>query len=362
MSAYKDNERGTWYASFKIVDISGNRKTITKRGFATKREAIQYETNFIQSNDGRLTMTFGKFVEEHYLPYIKSRIKQSTFDTKVAILKKHILPYFQDRKLTDITNNLIIQWQNKIMSLKTEAGETYSQTYLKTIHLVLSAILNFGVKNFGIPKNAAALVGAMGSERTRDEMKFWTLEEYQKVRDAAMESPVYYYAFEVLYWTGMREGEMLALTGNDVNFETNSIRISKTYHRSHDKDIVTPPKTSNSNRVVSVPAFLTAEIEEYITQIYDYDPSDRLFKLPKSSLTRQLDNFARKAGVPEIRVHDLRHSHVSLLINNGYNAVAIAKRVGHKSIDITYRYSHLFPHVQETIATTLDELEGGKDE
>ncbi len=362
MSAYKDNERGTWYASFKIVDISGNRKTITKRGFATKREAIQYETNFIQSNDGRLTMTFGKFVEEHYLPYIKSRIKQSTFDTKVAILKKHILPYFQDRKLTDITNNLIIQWQNKIMSLKTEAGETYSQTYLKTIHLVLSAILNFGVKNFGIPKNAAALVGAMGSNNTIKEMEFWTLEEYKKVRDAAMEYPVYFYAFEVLYWTGMREGEMLALTQNDIDFQASTIRISKTFHRAHDEDIITTPKTANSNRIITIPKFLTEELKDYINQLYDYSPSDRLFKLPKSSLTRKLDSFARKAEVKEIRVHDLRHSHVSLLIDQGYTALAIAKRVGHKAIDITYRYSHLFPHVSEGIATTLDGLEGGKDE
>lgn len=358
MSAYKDAERGSWYASFKYIDIYGNRKTVTKRGFATKREALTYESNFLLSKDGKLNMTFGDFVREHYLPYIKSRIKDSTLDTKTAVLEKHILPYFKDKKLNAITNNMIIQWQNKIMSLKNENGENYSQTYVKTIHLVLSAILNFAVKNFGLAKNPAALVGSMGSKNTREEMQIWTLDEYKRVRDAAMESPFYYYAFEVLYWTGMREGEMLALTGNDVDFENNTIRISKTYHRAKKEDIVTSPKTANSNRIISIPEFLKEELKEYIAQLYDYDPADRLFKLQKSSLSRRLAKYAKEAGVKRIRIHDLRHSHVSLLINNGYTALAIAKRVGHKSIDITYRYSHLFPHVQETIADTLATLEG----
>ncbi len=358
MSAYKDTKRGSWYASFKYVDIYGKRKTVTKRGFATKREALTYESNFLLSKDGKLNMTFGDFVEKHYLPYLKSRIKDSTLDTKTAVLEKHILPYFKDKKLNAINNNFIIQWQNKIMSLKNENGENYSQTYVKTIHLVLSAILNFAVKNFGLAKNPAALVGSMGSKNTREEMKIWTLDEYKRVREAAMDSPAYYYAFEVLYWTGMREGEMLALTANDVDFKNNTIRISKTYHRAKKEDIVTGPKTANSNRVITIPEFLKEELKEYIGQLYDYAPADRLFKLQKSSLSRQLEKFAKEAGVKRIRIHDLRHSHVSLLINNGYNALAIAKRVGHKSIDITYRYSHLFPHVQENIADTLADLEG----
>lgn len=358
MSAYKDAVRGTWYASFKYVDIHGKRKTVTKRGFTTKREALAYENNFILSKDGKLNMTFGDFVEKHYLPYIKTRIKESTYDTKIAVLEKHVLPYFKDKKLNTITNNLIIQWQNHIMSLKNENGEIYSQTYVKTIHLVLSAILNFAVKNFGLTKNPAALVGSMGSENTREEMKIWTLDEYKLFRDATMDSPGYFYAFEVLYWTGMREGEMLALTGNDIDFSTRTIRISKTFHRAHKEDIVTSPKTRNSNRVITIPEFLADELREYIGQLYNYDPAERLFKLQKSSLSRQLDKFAKEAGVKRIRIHDLRHSHVSLLINNGYNALAIAKRVGHKSIDITYRYSHLFPHVSETIADTLNTLEG----
>lgn len=362
MSAYKDNERGTWFASFKIVDINGERKTITKRGFATKREALAYENNFLESKDGKLNMTFGDFVQKHYLPYIKARIKESTLDTKIAVLEKHVLPYFKDKKLNEITNNLVIKWQNKIMSIKGENGKPYSKTYLSTIHTVLASILNFAVQNFDLKKNPASIVGSMGSKTMSDEMKFWTLEEYQKVREVAMDFPVYYYAIEVLFWTGMREGEMLALTGNDVDFEANTIRVSKTYHRAHVKDVITSPKTTNSNRIVTIPTFLAEELKDYISQIYDYKPEDRLFTLHKSSLTRKLDSFAREAGVQEIRVHDLRHSHVSLLINNGYNAVAIAKRVGHKSIDITYRYSHLFPHISENIATTLDGLEGGKDE
>lgn len=364
MSAYKDNVRGTWYASFKYVDIQGKRKTVTKRGFTTKREAIEYERDFTQNLTGSLDTTFEDFVNSHYLPYIKPRVKQSTLDTKLSILKKHIFPYFGDKKLRDIDNRLIIKWQNKILSEKNSSGITFADSYVKTIHLVLSSILNFAVHNYNLSKNAAASVGSMGSEHPREEMKFWTTEEYLKMSSEAMENPPYFYAFEVLYWLGLREGELLALTGNDFDLDAQTVKISKTYHRKNGEDIITSPKTMQSNRTVAIPKFLVEEIKDYIATIYDYDPSMRLFPLQKSSLTRMLHHYAKKAGVEEIRIHDLRHSHVSLLINSGYSALAIGKRIGHKSVDITYRYAHLFPHTQENIVNTLDNLkgEGDKDE
>ena len=90
--------------------------------------------------------------------------------------------------------------------------------------------------------------------------------------------------------------------------------------------------------------------------IYDPDPTERAFPVTKSFLAKELQRGAAAAGVKRIRVHDLRHSHVSLLIHMGYSAVAIAKRVGHKSIDITYRYAHLFPSVQSKMASGLNLL------
>ena len=93
--------------------------------------------------------------------------------------------------------------------------------------------------------------------------------------------------------------------------------------------------------------------------IYDPDPKERIFPVTKSYLNREIQRGAKEAGLRRIRVHDLRHSHVSLLIHMGYSPVAIAKRVGHKSIDITFRYAHLFPSVQTEMAIQLNELKEG---
>ena len=169
-----------------------------------------------------------------------------------------------------------------------------------------------------------------------------------------MDKPLTFYCFEMLYWCGIREGELLALTKSDFDFRKRQVRINKTYHRSHRTDVITPPKTKQSIRTVSMPAFLCEEIEDYFSTLYDLEDADRVFPVTKSFLYHEMNRGAAASGVPRIRVHDLRHSHVSLLIHMGYSAVAIAKRVGHKSIDITYRYAHLFPSVQDEISNELN--------
>ena len=356
MPAYKDKQSGKWVARFKYVDWKGKTNSKYKRGFKTKKEAIEYEKNFMITIAGKPDMLFEEFVEQVYLPYIRPRTKESTREAKTTILYKFVMPYFGKKKLSEIDNKMVISWQNMLLTMKNKKGETYAPSYLKSIHIVLSAILNHAVKHYDLSKNAASLVGTIGSDDAREEMKILTLTEYKKVRDEAMEDPIYYYIFEILYWTGIREGELLALTLSDIDFEKNTIRISKTYHRIGDRDIVTSPKTKQSNRTVPIPKFLADEIKEYSETIYALDSKERLFCVPKSSIGRKLDKYTKKAGVQRIRVHDLRHSHVSLLINQGYTALAIAKRVGHKAIDITYRYAHLFPDTQEKIINTLEDL------
>ena len=105
-----------------------------------------------------------------------------------------------------------------------------------------------------------------------------------------------------------------------------------------------------------MPDFLCRELEEYIGKLYGILPTDRIFHLTKSYLHHEMTRGAEKAGVKRIRIHDLRHSHISHLIDLGFSAVAIADRVGHESIDITYRYSHLFPSKQVAMADTLDKV------
>ncbi len=175
-----------------------------------------------------------------------------------------------------------------------------------------------------------------------------------KFAEAIMDKPMSYYAFEMLYWCGIREGELLALTPADFNFEKRTVRINKTYQRIHGKDLITSPKTKKSVRTVEMPEFLCEEMQDYLKSLYRVQKNDRIFPITKSYLHHEMDRGAREAGVKRIRIHDLRHGHISLLIDMGFSAVAIADRVGHESIDITYRYAHLFPLRQIDMANKLN--------
>ena len=132
--------------------------------------------------------------------------------------------------------------------------------------------------------------------------------------------------------------------------------ITKTFQHLNGRDVITEPKTPKSNRVVTMPDFLVDEMKDYLKMCYDLQPSDRLFPVTKSFLHHKMNTACKRLGIKHIRIHDLRHSHVSLLIDMGYNAVAIAERMGHESIDITYRYAHLFPTVQSDMASKLNNL------
>ena len=132
--------------------------------------------------------------------------------------------------------------------------------------------------------------------------------------------------------------------------------VNKTYHRVKGEDVITGPKTEKSNRVVTIPAFLCDELRDYFDMCYNLKPGDRAFPISKDYLLRKIKLGAKRAGLEPIRVHDLRHSHVSLLINLGFSALAIAERVGHEAIDITFRYAHLFPTVQKEMSEQLNDL------
>jgi len=299
-----------------------------------------------------INMKFADFVEL-YLSDIQPRIKYNSYLTKKHIIETKILPYFGHRKLNEIRPADVIQWQNEIMKLKKDNGEAYSPTYLKTIHNQLSAILNHAVNMYDLKDNVARKAGSMGKEESK-EIMFWTQEEYQAFIEQVADKPISYYAFEILYWTGIREGELLALTPNDFDFTKKTLRINKSYQRLEGKDVITDPKTPKSNRVIVMPDFLALEIEDFISRLDGIRNDDRIFTISKSYLHHEMDRGAKLAGVKRIKIHGLRHSHISLLIHMGYSALAIAERVGHEAVDITYHYAHLFPTVQSDMAVHLD--------
>lgn len=313
MPVFKDEARGTWYVMVRYQDWTGERKQKCKRGFATKREAQEWERSFQMQTSGDLDMTFEAFTEL-YTKDMKPRLKENTWLTKENIIQKKILPYFGKRKISEITTKDVIAWQNELLAYRDEKRKPYSATYLKTLHNQLSAIFNHAVRFYELRSNPAAKAGNMGSEE-RKEMLFWTKAEYQKFADAMMDKPVSYYAFEMLYWCGIREGELLALTPADFDFEAGTVKISKSYQRLHGKDVITTPKTKKSNRTIKMPNFLCDEMKDYLGMLYGIKKKERIFTITKSYLHHEMDRGAKSAGVKRTIVGIVRGRRIVAVIH-----------------------------------------------
>ena len=308
MPVFKNEDNGTWYVMARYVNWKGERKQKCKRGFATKKEAQEWERMFQLQNSSDLDMSFEAFTEL-YIRDVKNRLKENTWLTKEHIIRTKILPFFGKLKISEISTKEIITWQNEMLAYRDEKKKPYSQTYLKTLHNQLSAIFNHAVRYYELRSNPAAKVGNMGSEEHR-EMLFWTKEEYKKFAFEMMDKPVSFYAFEMLYWCGIREGELLALTLADFDFDKETVTINKSYQRLHGEDVITTPKTKKSNRTIKMPHFLCEEMQEYLGMLYGLKKKDRIFTVTKSYLHHEMDRGAKSAGVKRIRIHDLRHPYV----------------------------------------------------
>ncbi|WP_042267063.1 site-specific integrase, partial [Clostridium perfringens] len=286
---------------------------------------------------------------EVYLEDAKIRVRETTLENKKYLINLKILPYFKDKLISNITPNDIRQWQNTLKSMN------YSLTYLKTINNQLTAIFNFGIKFYGLNTNPCHRAGSMG-KKNADDMKFWTTEQFKTFIEYN-DKPISKLAFEVLFWTGMRSGELMALTFNDIDLKNKTININKTYTRLNGKDIINPPKTPKSKRKVSIPNALCSYIETYITKLYDYNKSDRIFSFTKYFLVHEMKRVCKKSNIPIIRIHDLRHSHASLLIELGFTPLLISERLGHEKVQTTLdTYSHLYPNKDTMVSNKLDEL------
>lgn len=325
MPVYKTEKNGTWYAMVRYKDWKGERKQKCQRGFATKREAQEWERQFQLQKQANMDMTLESFCKL-YEADVRPRLKENTWLTKESIIQSKILPYLGQRKLSEITAKDVIDWQNEMRSQKGKTGKPVSPTYLKTIHGQLSSIFNHAIRYYDLNINPARKAGTMGAEENK----------------------------EMLYWCGIREGELLALTPADFDFDNQTVTINKSYQRLKGRDVITSPKTKKSNRIIKMPQFLSEEMEDCMKLYYSLKPTDRLFPVTKHYLSHEMDRGCKAAGVKRIRIHDLRHSHVSLLIDMGFTALAIGDRVGHESEKITYRYAHLFPSKQTEMADKLN--------
>lgn len=347
MKAEKDKKTGKWLIQYRYTDWQGKRRKSTKRGFATKREAEEWLRNFLITQKADFDMKFEDFWKM-YCADMETRLREHTMRTKKYIVELKILPYFGNKRVNDITAADIRQWQNELIKMG------YSPTYLKTINNQLSAIFNYAVRYYDLKSNPCEKAGSMGKSKA-EEMDFWTGEEFRKFIDSVMNKRLSYMAFMTLYWTGMRLGELLALNPKDVDLEKRTISITKSYQRLGKKDVITPPKTPKSKRVITIPEFLAADIKDYMDSLYDLQEDDRLFPITKYYLEHEMQRGIKESGVKRIRVHDLRHSHASMLIELGFSPLEIANRLGHEKVETTLNtYAHLYPNKQTKLAERLD--------
>ena len=317
MSAYYDKITKNWYCIFYFTDWKGTKKQKKKRGFSRKKDALEYEREFLDKLSSSPDIAFSGMVEL-YLADKKMHTKLKTYKTKKSRILTWILPYFNDKAINAITAADIRQWQGELKEAVGATGELLSPAYMQNLVTELSGIFNFAVRFYNLPVNPCRVAGNLVGKKGKS-LDFWTREEFDRFVDTFDKTDPYYAAFMTLYYTGMRIGELLALNPKDVDLEKRTISITKSYQRLGKKDVVSPPKTPKSKRVITIPEFLATDIKDYMDSLYDLQENDRLFPITKYYLEHEMQRGIKESGVKRIRVHDLRHSHASMLIELGFS-------------------------------------------
>ena len=348
MPVYKDEKRNTWYCKCNYRDWLGESKSKMKRGFATKKEALEWEREFLQRQSSSMDMKLSSFVDV-YFDDKAPRLKERSIMTKRTLIETKILPYFGDKQMNDITAVDIIKWQNALLN------QEYKPTYLRMIQNQLTALFNHAERFYDLKDNPCKKVDKMGRANAK-ELNFWTKDEFEVfIQCFTEEEEMYRIIFLMLFWLGCRVGELLALTSEDIDFEKGTVSISKTYFRRNKTDYITAPKTESSNRKITIPQFLQDEIKQFLDRQYELMPEERIFPITDRAIQKKMKQKTEQAKLKPIRVHDLRHSHIALLIEKGMQPLVIAQRVGHDSVNTTMNiYGHLYPNKQKQVADLLN--------
>lgn len=326
-----------------------------KRGFALQRDAKDWERDFLLKQAAQPSMPF-RTLSGLYLEDKKAHTKLITYETKKNRVEKWILPFFSDKPVDAITAADIRKWQADLKESRNANDKPLSPGYMQNLVTELSSMFNFAVRLYGLTVNPCQIAGNTVGKKTKS-LNFWTKEEFDRFIATFEKGDPFYTAFLILYYTGIRIGELEALTVGDIDQEAHTLTINKTYHLIGGKGITTPPKTEKANRTITLPRFLLEAIQRHISRLYGAGKATRLFMASHSSYARQMETHTKKAGVHRIRLHDLRHSHASLLIEMGFSALLVSERLGHENVSTTLNiYSHLFPSKQSEVAERLEKL------
>ena len=350
LSIYKDKKRGTYYFITRIPKMGGGTRQVKRRGFSSRQEARKAEADVVLNAEqyDSDNPSFN-FIADEYLKWYKRRRKESSYYKVESIIRVNLKTVFGRKKLKDISNRDVTKLQDDLLD------DDRSINHVKKVHQILSAIFNFAIKQEYTLKNPARNVGNVDLEEER-HINYWTLEEFKHFI-SQVDDYLYKTLFTVLYYSGMRKGEISALVWSDIDFEGNTIRIDKTAYNG----LITKPKTTSSERTISMPDFTMKMLQKLkISKGCEQKTGYYVFgnfydHLPATTLDRHYHKYLKNIN-KKIRLHDFRHSHASYLINKGAIPKVVANRLGHKDVATTLNtYSHLYPSTEKEIITQMED-------
>ena len=344
MTAYKDEKTNTWMARFYYTDWKGVRKQKKKRGFEKKKDAQAYETDFIAKAEQKPEMTLRALSEEFLTDY-KVRRSANSYKLAETNSRLHILPDLGDLSLEDITPLTIRTWQNKLK----ESGKASGT--ISSINTTLKTMFSFAVRFYGLTPNPFDKVEPLKQPEPKKE--FIEHPTWLKLY-AVMTNKHDRAIFSLMYWSGMRVGEVQGLSLKDINFDTNTVNINKQY--SSDRKEITELKTKGSRRVITIPDLCMDVVKDYITSYLEPPMYPFAIKTARG-LNEKLERYCAKAEIDRISVHVLRHSHASLLIKEGAAVNLISERLGHTTPSVTLRvYAHVYENQDSELAGKLNDF------
>lgn len=342
---------------FRCIDLEGNLKQKKLSGYSTKTLAKQAHADFVtkyctlckdnntikslkKAQEGKEVLTVEK-LSALYFESIRNQIKDATIYEKEKIFNLIILPQFRFYELKDLTKQELLKWQDKIWSSKNpKTKDYYSYKYLSKIRTYFSAFLTWCAERNDGFVNYLLSIKKPKRRTPKTEMLFWTREEFEKFV-AVVDNQTYRAFFSVLFYTGRRKGEVLALSPSDVLKD--SIKFNKSLTRKTLDDSTYKITSTKTEKVASTPICkpLKKELQNYTV------PKGPFFfggntPLTDNTLRRAFNKYAAIAGVKQIRVHDLRHSFVSMLIHLGANLTVVADLIGDTLAQVTKTYAHLY--------------------
>lgn len=362
MSIYKDSKK-TKDGRCYFFQLMINGELYKSKRYLTKEEARKEEALFILQNKTPTSKPF-TLVADSYFKYLETYCKYSTIYTFQKDYNKHIKPYFQRFYLNSINISTYNKWWLEM------SKKGLSVKYLNKINSLLKNIFNYAIQSYGLEYSPVVKTFKESHKEIKNErLHYITKDEFDRFISVADE-PTFELLFTFLFYTGCRIGECLCLTWEDINLDKKVVSITKTLYKVHN-NTPTSNKTA-TNREIYLNDSLVAKLRDYRAskEVYkDFSTKWYVFgditTLSTTSIQRKKHQYFEKSGVNEIRIHDFRHSHVSMLINeylkNGgkdYQAflVKLSQRMGHTIPVMQKTYMHLFPDTQDSIVDMLNNL------